>query len=247
VPLDTGLGVPGIPQSATGQTAILTGINAAALLGQHLEGFPNAALREVIGASNLFVQLLRHGRTCRFANAYARVPIQELPMMLRSVTTVATLAAFGEALDRAALIQDRAVYHDLTRRGLPAQGVEGVPAIDEAVAAAHLRAVLRTVEFCLFEYFLTDHAGHRGTPEEQQRVLRSLDTFLAALLAGLNAATELLLMVSDHGNIEDGTRRGHTANPVPWVAWGCAESAARRRCTSLLDVTPKVLELLAAR
>src|SRR4051794_31593689 len=35
---DTRLGIDGLPQSATGQTAMLTGVNAAALIGRHLHG-----------------------------------------------------------------------------------------------------------------------------------------------------------------------------------------------------------------
>ena len=34
--LDANLGVPGLPQSATGQTALFTGVNAPELLGRHL-------------------------------------------------------------------------------------------------------------------------------------------------------------------------------------------------------------------
>ena len=45
---DTTLGVTGLPQSATGQTTLFTGINAAAHLGRHLEGFPNAVLRDLL-------------------------------------------------------------------------------------------------------------------------------------------------------------------------------------------------------
>jgi len=44
-PTDATLGVAGLPQSATGQTAIFTGVNASALLGRHLWGFPNERLR----------------------------------------------------------------------------------------------------------------------------------------------------------------------------------------------------------
>ena len=39
------LGIEGLPQSATGQTALFTGINAAQLLGRHLFGFPNQPFR----------------------------------------------------------------------------------------------------------------------------------------------------------------------------------------------------------
>ena len=49
VPTDPRLGIDGRPQSASGQTTILTGINAPGLLGYHKQGFPNAAMREIIG------------------------------------------------------------------------------------------------------------------------------------------------------------------------------------------------------
>ena len=47
--VDAGLGVAGAPQSATGQTALFTGVNAPALLGEHMAAFPNGRLREVFG------------------------------------------------------------------------------------------------------------------------------------------------------------------------------------------------------
>src|ERR1041384_4042800 len=38
---DARLGIDGLPQSATGQTTMLTGVNAAALIGRHLHGYPS--------------------------------------------------------------------------------------------------------------------------------------------------------------------------------------------------------------
>jgi hypothetical protein len=43
--LETTFGVPGRPQSATNQTAILTGEPAPRLIGKHVLGYPDAALR----------------------------------------------------------------------------------------------------------------------------------------------------------------------------------------------------------
>ena len=88
-PADALLGVPGIPQSATGQTTILTGVNAAQALGAHLSGFPNQPLRDIIRAGNLFSKLAEAGRSSIFANAYARRQERRLPRTLQSVTTVA--------------------------------------------------------------------------------------------------------------------------------------------------------------
>src|SRR5918993_1360204 len=61
VPTDPRLGVEGRPQSASGQTTILTGVNAPAQLGYHKQGFPNEPLLEIIGAHSIFRQLREAG------------------------------------------------------------------------------------------------------------------------------------------------------------------------------------------
>lgn len=244
VPLDASLDVPGLPQSATGQTALFTGLNAARLLGRHIEGFPNAELRELIAAHSLFRRLRAAGRTCTFANAYLRGPGTSLPLGLRSVTTVMTCEALGSTRQRPELEAGRAVFHDLTRASASKIGISDLPEISEETAAEHLLAILREVDFCLFEYFLTDHAGHRGDLAWQNAILASLDRFLAALLAGLDPGRELLLLTSDHGNIESRADHHHTTNPVPWIACGRGEKQARQNCRSLTDATPRILGLL---
>jgi hypothetical protein len=244
VPLDATLGMPGLPQSATGQTAIFTGINASQRLGRHVEGFPNAALREMIKANSLFRRLKEAGRTCTFANAYLRGPARDLPLALRSVTTVMTYDALGTTRERAELDAGRAVLHDVTQASAPKIGIDDLPVISEETGAEHLLTALREVDFCLFEYFLTDHAGHRGEPSWQHAILASVDRFLAGIVANLDQERELFLLVSDHGNIESNADHHHTANPVPWVAVGRGAETALADCHSLLDVAPKILYLL---
>ncbi len=245
IPLDACLGLPGTPQSATGQTALFTGVNAATVLGEHLSGFPNAQLREIIERDNIFRKLQEQGYDPTFANAYARLTEANLPVAFRSVTTVATLAAFDGVRTRDDLLAGHAVYHDLTREWLRTHGgLPDVPLIDEEQAAGHLVDIARSVDFCLFEYFLTDHAAHRGNRREQDRVLTSLDRFLARLLQTMDRDHDLLLITSDHGNIEDPTQRLHTRNPVPWIAVGRNAERARTGMKSILDVTPKALEMV---
>ncbi len=245
VPLDAGLGVPGLPQSATGQTTLLTGVNAARALGHHLHGFPNADLRAIIEAQNLFAKLLAAGRSCTFANAYASKPDRYRAAAVKSVTTVATLAAFGKTRTGAELLAGEAVYHDLTRAWLREHTDFAAPLIDEPTAADHLLAILRQVDFCLFEYFLTDLAGHRGTLAEQLAVLHSLDTFLGRLLDQLDPQRELLLLTSDHGNIERPGQKLHSDNPVPFCACGAGAAEARAAMVDLADVTPRIVDLLS--
>src|SRR5215510_12851535 len=73
VPTDARLGVEGRPQSASGQTTILTGVNAAAAIGAHKQGFPNQALLDIIRQHSVFLQLKRNGiDSITFANTYTK-------------------------------------------------------------------------------------------------------------------------------------------------------------------------------
>jgi len=67
---DASLSVKGLPQSATGQTALLTGINAAKILGRHLSGFPSKTLREILLQESIFLKLQKIGKVGTFANAF---------------------------------------------------------------------------------------------------------------------------------------------------------------------------------
>jgi 2,3-bisphosphoglycerate-independent phosphoglycerate mutase len=64
------MGIPGLPQSATGQTTIYTGINAPKKLGKHLTGIPNRELRELLRKFSIFVILKNEGFKCKFMNAF---------------------------------------------------------------------------------------------------------------------------------------------------------------------------------
>jgi 2,3-bisphosphoglycerate-independent phosphoglycerate mutase len=243
VPVDAALGVPGVPQSATGQTTLLTGVNAAAVMGRHVEGFPGPALRTVIETHNVYERLGALGVRCTFANAYFVDDLAEVERRKhRSVTTVAALHAFGCVRTTRELLADQAVYHDLTRRSLVERGYTG-PLIAPATAAAHLMGLAGRHDFTVFEYFLTDRAGHKGTAAQVADVLREFDEFIGALLGFPAQPGGLLVLTSDHGNIEDPTTARHTLNPVPLVALGAGAAFLKQRVRSLPDVAPALAEL----
>ena len=50
---DACMEVSGLPQSATGQTALWTGINAPKILERHISGFPTFTLKKIIEALQL--------------------------------------------------------------------------------------------------------------------------------------------------------------------------------------------------
>ena len=100
-------------------------------------------------------------------------------------------------------------------------------------------------DFTLYEYFQTDRAGHSGEMARCRAELAKLEEFLGSLLGTLEAeAAEptLVLLTSDHGNLEDLSTRRHTTNPVPLAAWGQGAEELLRRVERLDQVAGAILE-----
>src|SRR5664279_2447477 len=70
VPTDPRMGIPGRPQSASGQAAILTGRNVPQLIGEHYGPRPNAPIRALIAEDNFFKQVVAHGMKAALLEAY---------------------------------------------------------------------------------------------------------------------------------------------------------------------------------
>lgn len=241
--IDARLGVEGIPQSATGQTALLTGVNAARHMGRHVAGFPGPSLRKIVRENNIFDKLIALGFSATFANAYYVSDVKEVESRkIQSVTTVSALKAFGCVRDKAMMEQGRAVYQDLTRESLRSRGYEG-PLQTPVQSAQALISIAREHDFTLFEYFQTDRTGHKGTWEDILRVLRLFDEFLGEVMTFANEEGALFVMTSDHGNIERFGSRTHSLNPVPFVAVGKGSDFLKKTIVSLTDVTPALIDL----
>jgi len=243
VAIDACLGVPGTPQSATGQTAMLTGINAPQRCGRHIEGFPGPTLRRIIEKHSIFEQFKRAGLPATFANGYLLPTLREVINMRRkSVTSVASLAAFGDVRRREMMLQGEAVCHDLIRDTIVKRGYTG-PQITIAEAAGHLASIADENSFTLFEYFMTDRAGHRQNYKKATEVLQRVDALLAAILPLTEQKRITLLLTSDHGNIEDLSTPGHTRNPVPFIACGPDAAQLLTAVKSLTDITPAIVNI----
>jgi len=183
------------------------------------------------------------GYRCTFANAYHLSNVADVHALRRqSVTTVASLQAFNAVRTMDDLLAGKAVYQDITRDILRQRGFDMPPATPEE-AAKHLMAIADEHEFTLFEYFQTDLMAHKGSPEDVDRVLTIVDRFMAALLPFADVAGHLFIFTSDHGNIEDGTHRQHTQNPVPFLAVGEGADYLRERVKRLEDITPAIMDL----
>jgi 2,3-bisphosphoglycerate-independent phosphoglycerate mutase len=240
---DARLGVEGRPQSASGQTTILTGVNAPAALGYHKQGFPNQALLEIIREHSVFLQLKRLGLGPNtFANAYTPRFFESRPRWV-SATTAAVEAAGMRFRDLEDLRNGRAVYQDFTNGMLIERGIEMETRTPEQ-AALTLAQLAAEHRFTLYEYFITDKIGHLQDIEAARVVLVNLARLLRALLARLDLRRTTLILTSDHGNIEDLSSRNHTLNLVPTLVWGEHRDRVARRISTLADITPAILEAL---
>ncbi len=239
---DACLGVPGLPQSATGQTTLLTGVNAAAYVGRHVNAYPTGRLRGLLEERNLLTLGARAGRRVAFLNMFRPDGLKLLLAGQRrpSATTAAALAAGLRLRTVEDLLRGEAVYHDVTCWTIEGQDY-GVPLVSPEEAAARALAVAGRHDFCLYEYFLTDLAGHAREKELTRKVLGNLDRFLAAVVGGLAGST--VVLASDHGNIEDAASGTHTLNPVPVLAFGPGSRAAVSGVESITEVAGRLAEL----
>ena len=241
VPIDACLSVDGLPQSATGQATMFTGVNAPVFMGRHCEGFPGPSLRKKIAEGNLFMELKARGRRVKFADAYLVESPEELEARrFKSVTTVMALTVPESISTTDDLVDGQALMQDLTRETIQDRYPD-IPIITPEDAAMHLFGIARAYDFTLYEFFQTDVAGHSMDYARACSVLRTYDQFLAALVRYTDAAGITLLMTADHGNIEAMSERGHTRNPVPFIAFGPHEEDFRAHVKSLVDVTPAIL------
>lgn len=238
VPTDACMGVPGLPQSATGQTAILAGVNAPALVGQHVSGYCTAALADLLDGQSLFSRVMACGGTATFANAYTPRYLEK-PARFRSVTTVATAKAGLRFRTLDDLARGEAVFHDFTNRLLPERGYY-LPPVTPAHAGARLAALARSHSFTMYEHFLTDLAGHAQDMARAVEVLEDLDRFVDAVLTGVDLSRNLVILTSDHGNLEDLSIRTHTPNPVPTLVWGNGAADVAAHIRDLSDVAAAI-------
>ena len=242
-PTDARLGVEGRPQSASGQTTILTGVNAPALLGHHKQGFPNAFLREVIKENSIFVQLKRLKIEPNvFANAYTPQFFQTVPRW-KSATTCAYEAADLPFRRLPDLVGRAAVFHDFTNESLIEKGFD-VPLFSPADAGEILADLTAKNRFTLYEHFITDKIGHDRNFEWAEQHLPQLAAFIRETLARIDLENTTVILTSDHGNIEDLSVRTHTLNDVPTVVWGRNRNEIAARIKSLADITPAIVQLL---
>ncbi len=246
--IDATLGVEGLPQSGTGQASLFTGVNCARIAGRHYGPYPHSKTHPTLAEKNIFRQVEAldpaAAEPAAFANAYPDRFFEYVQQTDRwTVTTRCCLDSSARIRTAEDLRAGLAVPADLTGRRWPSDVTDGMMPGSEPEAARRLLRIASAHRLTLFEYYLTDKAGHRQRMTPALGVLTSLDELVGGILDEMDTSTTLLILTSDHGNLENLTTKTHTLNPVPFVAYGTG-AGALRDVRGIEDVTPALLELL---
>jgi hypothetical protein len=265
--LDAELGVSGLPQSGTGQASLLTGVNAVREYGRHFGPWVPASLRPLLRTRGLLAAARDGGLDVAFANAY---PEEVIEVAVRGESSGRLPSAAGSRRSRRVsqflnagpplvalgagvlnrhtshLVRGEAVASEITNEGWREHLRRSeVPVIGAAEAGRNLARIAARHDLTLYAHYATDYAGHAGRLDAAIAAIERVDAFLGGLLGALESGV-LVVVASDHGNLEDCTT-GHTRNPALALVVGRGHGEVSHGWSALTDVTPSILERLGVR
>ena len=247
MPADARLDVAGRPQSGTGQAALLTGVNVPKKLGRHYGPKPDATTRSIISQHSLFLRLRDSGKSARLLTAYpARLQKDwQRGKTLRSSIQLADFVANGAHFGIDDIRRQRALTAEWTTEGWRRHLHLGdLPDYSPADAGRLLAKLSVSYDFAFHSHWMTDRIGHRGTLPQGVDLLERFDAVLGGLLEAWDDAAGLIVITSDHGNMEDMSTRRHTLNAVPTVVVGSRAADFSRGYQRLTDFAPACKRML---
>ena len=249
LPADPRMGVPGRPQSGTGQASIFTGINVPALCGRHYGPKPDAATRSLLACDNLFKRTVDGGKSAALLEAYPPSWHEAVNSgrRLRASYQLAVHEAGLPIPDHEALLRGEALQVDWTGEQWSRQpGFPPTPRRTPRQAGELLARLAGKYDLSLFAHWPSDVIGHRGTLADGVSLLERFDMVMAGLLSRWNDREGLVIICSDHGNMEVIGDRRHTCNDVPLVAIGRQRTLFDAGFRTLADIAPRILQALFA-
>jgi 2,3-bisphosphoglycerate-independent phosphoglycerate mutase len=225
---------------------MLTGLNVPEQIGEHYGPRPNPPIRAILAADNLFKRIVAAGGTTALLEGYP-------PRFHESVNRgKRLLASYQQAVVEAGftLFDDQAIYNgdalpvDFTGEAWRGElGYTDTPLYTPVEAGHKLVELARRYTFSFFPHWYTDTLGHRGTMPQTIRSLEVFDGVMEGVLELWDPNEGLVIISSDHGNMEDMTQAHHTLNPVPTVVIG-REAERFAGVRDLTDLAPLIEQYL---
>lgn len=243
--LDANLGIEGLPQSGTGQTSLFTGENASRKIGKHFGPYPHSKIKPLLQKNSLFHQAIASGFKPHFMNAYPDIFFERSEKRNRWSCTTLMVKSAGVQLNRLKDVQEgNAITAEIIQSAWRNMLALDVPKIEPEEASQRILRAAAKYDLVLYEYYLTDKAGHERSLKLANQVLEILDRFLLHIILNMKSE-DTLIITSDHGNLEDLSVKTHTRNPVPLFVKGDIEPFINAK--SILDITPAILDVLKKR
>ena len=247
VPTDPRMDMPGKPQSASGQAAILTGKNVPALIGEHYGPRPNPPIRQILTEDNFFKQVTRRGKRAALLEGYpprfheAINSGKRLRSSYQEALFAAGLPLFGEDL----IYSGDALAVDWVGEGWRKElGYTDTPIYEPRAAGIKMVEIARRYDFAFFAHWVTDVIGHRGSVADGARNLEIFDGVMSGVLDVWDDSEGLIIITSDHGNMEDMSHTKHTENDVPTVVIGAGKEEFAMGVKTLADISPQMATYL---
>lgn len=265
--IDAGVGVDGLPQSATGQAMLLTGKNISAELGYHYGPKPNPEVAAYLDGETLFSKCVASGKRSALLNAYPPRYFDGIDSGKRLYSSIplAVTNAGLELFTYEDLVAGRGLSADFTGEGWRTMlGFPDAPVMNPHEAGKKLISLAMEYDFSFFEYWASDYAGHKQQMETAVGLMESFDGVLGGMMEemkverlkveGQRSKVEergkkkeggesrkwkeelLVLVTSDHGNMEDLSTRKHTDADVPLLVLG-EKSAREEFLRGMTDLT----------
>lgn len=247
MPTDPRLGIAGRPQSATGQAAILTGRNVPAELGEHYGPKPNAAIRAILDEGNLFKTVVNAGLTATLINPYPPPFFEGIRSGKRLPSSIqhAVLSAGIALMTEQDYYRGEAISPDWTGVGWTTfLGYADAPTYTPQAAGQRLAQLARQYNLTFFSTWITDEIGHRGPFDAGIAYMQTFDGVMEGMLSVWDDTDGLIIIISDHGNMERQGDRRHTENDVPTVVIGQERHYFAEGFAQLTDITPNLLRVM---
>ena len=247
--VDPNLGVKGLPQSATGQAVLLTGINIPAELNYHYGPKPNPAVAQYLDGKTIFAKTIKAGKKTALLNAYPSRYFEGIDSgkRLYSAIPLALTNAGIPLFTQDDYFAGLALSADFTGKGWREfMNLTDAPVFEPEEAGKKLSELAKQYDFAFFEYWASDYAGHKQDMDSAIRQLETFDGVLKGLLENWNDNDGLILLTSDHGNMEDLSTRKHTAAHVPLLLFGNKDvrSEFQKDIQDLTGIAPAISKLL---
>ena len=246
VSTDAHMGIPGLPQSATGQTALFTGYNGPQILGRHVNGFPTFTLRPYFKEKNILKVMNEAGLNATLINSYSSVYLKRLehPRAERMLSASSLMQKHSGKpyFTTEDYLAGRSLYMDMNNWFLRKNGLD-VPLAKPYDNGRQLVKIARGYDLVVYEYFFTDKVGHEQSWGAAKRIIGHVDQFLSGVWAELNPEKETVVVSSDHGNLEDLSVKTHTRNPVGTFLYGKEQRRFSENVRALMDIPRVILDI----